>query len=621
MRFPAQDSGRRRKSQVASFPAPVAGWISNRSLATPREQQVQGAAILDNWFPTATSIVMRRGSEVRCIIGADEEDEEFVPPDVDALFTYSLGSFERMFAANATTIYDVSNPADPVVMMDGLNGGDWSVVQFATAGGTFLIGVNGTDPGFVYDGTAFYPQSEGGIVKLPFDAQTTPFQVGETVTGGTSGADGTVWKIEPRTLPGTGFLYLTGVDDGPFQDNEALTGLEGGGATVEGAQITVPGTDVSFDGSQGDGLTTANLSYVWAYKERLWFIQKDSLDAWYLDVDQIAGELTWFPLGGVFNRGGSLLFGATWSLDSGGDGGLSEQCIFVTTNGDVAVYQGISPEDAASWGKVGVYRIGAPLGKHAHYRAGADIHIATNIGLIPLSQAIQREFAVIAPAAISSPIEVAWNDAVARRQPPWHCEIWPEGQMVIVAPTSSEEEQDFVFAVNASTSAWARFTNWTVRCLCVYQGGLYFGSTGGKVVQAMVTGTDQDQAYTAKVLPLFDDLGAPLSRKVAKMAKITVRAASRIDTLTACRFDFDMSLPAPPAASIPPAGDRWGTAVWGEAVWGGTVDKITMDLRVSISGYGYRIAPSVQVTSGAPAPIDVEIVSSEVSYEVADVFT
>src|SRR3546814_4932486 len=115
------------------------------------------------------------------------------------------------------------------------------------------------------------------------------------------------------------------------------------------------------------------MSYVWVYKSRLWFAQKDSMTAWYMDnADSIGGTAEPFPLGGVFGLGGSLLFGSAWSIDSSSDSGLSEQNIFVSTEGEVAVYQGSDPGEAATWSKVGVYRIGKPLGARAHFRRSEE---------------------------------------------------------------------------------------------------------------------------------------------------------------------------------------------------------------------------------------------------------
>src|SRR3546814_19230905 len=98
------------------------------------------------------------------------------------------------------------------------------------------------------------------------------------------------------------------------------------------------------------------MSFVWVYKNRLYFVQKDTMDAWYLAADAVGGAATKYPMAGIFGLGGSLLFGQRWSLSSGGDGGLSEQNAFVSTEGEVAIFQGLSPEDNQTWGEVGLYR-------------------------------------------------------------------------------------------------------------------------------------------------------------------------------------------------------------------------------------------------------------------------
>src|SRR3546814_3635141 len=83
------------------------------------------------------------------------------------------------------------------------------------------------------------------------------------------------------------------------------------------------------------------------------------------------------------------------------DSGLSEQNIFVSTEGEVAVYQGSDPGEAATWSKVGVYRIGKPLGARAHFRGGGDIAIATSVGLVPLSKAISLDVTSLNVATVS----------------------------------------------------------------------------------------------------------------------------------------------------------------------------------------------------------------------------
>jgi len=688
--------------------APVAGWVSNRALASPGAIEGPGAEILDNFFPRATGVALRRGKQRYATL-------EDVEEDVTALFTYKDGATEKMFGANATTIYDLTtvtfnedallaaNDEGDVLgtedgdvfgwfsttgldVAGGFTSGDWSVAQFTTTGGSYLVGVNGVDTGFIYDGSEFFPYVKGGVTAVPYDAEVSAFEAGEIVVGDESGAHGTVWKNVPGD-PGEGVLYLTDVtelpmkwelaydggsgafapgetvtgadsgatavvesvdgdatsgtltlidlvgtfqndevitgDDsgaavadgadsylsgGPFRDNEGLTGGDSGEATAAGdAELAVPGVDFGT-------LDSSDMSYVWAYNERLYFAQTDALSAWYLDVDSIGGTATEFPLVGVFDLGGSLLFGQRWSLESGGEGGLSDQNIFVSTQGEVAIYQGFSPDEADTWRLVGVYRIGRPLGKHAFVRGGGDLAIATTVGLVPLSKAISLDVTALNVATVSYKIADAWTEAVQQRGTSnWRAGIWPEQKMAIVAPPDLQgSSSPVMFVSNTETGAWTRFRGWQALCMTVFQGQLYFGSPEGKVFKANVGGLDDGAAYSGVVVPLFSDLGSPASVKVGTMARAQTRAnidvVDRVDILT----DYNVTtLPAAPDATPITASNVWGEGVWGASVWSSATPTVIGVKWRSAGGVGYTLAPCYQITSGSIGPLDLELISME----------
>jgi len=912
-----------RKSKLASFAAPTGGLISNRNLALARGEGLPpGAAVLNNWFPTSTGIIIRRGHRRHATIDGD------LP--VASLFTYVSGEQQELFAATAEGIWNVTtvpNPFTYVLATDALDciavdpeteavlgesstegleevenatGGEWITTQFTTAGGSFLIGVNGQDTGFIYDGETFFPYIAGGVSSLNFSGEVTPFVIGETVTGGHSGVTATVFRAISDGAVGT--LHLTGitgstqtgvmladlsgplavgdvvsgdlseaemtvqavvgdgrflvntVTDGParevintsddrsmyltglsgtftdgttltgdlsgasasvleivgdgvffvtagsagpdrdqltlsaetaafvvgevvtgttsgatmtvsarpggmvlwgtsitgtFTPGEALTGsiagagtlgtyellpfvafIEGEGITatsggtatldtapeahvdfVDGEVVTglasgatmtisalpdpgvlwgysvtgtfllgepisgdvagygtmssretlaevpfIEGEDITSGGVTGvlaavpedeewtafvegepitsaggaaevvapqvliipgvTGVDTANLSFVWAYKERLYFIERETLNAWYLPVEQIGGEMSPLPLGGVFTRGGSLLWGQQWSLETSGDGGLSEQNVFVTTEGEVAAYQGLSPDEAATWTKVGVYRIGRPLGKKAFIRAGGDLVIATAIGFISLAQAVQRDFAALGSTAVSYPIEDAWARAVQDRgMTGWQCETWAEGNMVLVAPPTPDSMAPTLLVANSITGAWCVFTGWTVTSMEIFRSGLYFGGATGEVNQGSVGGSDNGAPFTAAMLHLFDDFDSGASRKYAKFARVTKRSAYPAIEGVAAKFDYNESLPSPPNAATIPTGNEWDNAIWDVSTWNAERGSIVTTDWKSVGGSGYAASVGVQVTSGASVPLDVEVIRTDLLYE------
>lgn len=558
MRRPVQQA----KAPAATpkeWPAPRDGWIANLNLAQPGARKADGTAlagakVLDYFFPTATGVLLLRGSELYATLGAGEQT-------VTSLFSYVAGANEKLFATTETTIYDITTVAEPsnvligtedediigtedddmigisstegLDVVTGQTGGNWISAQFATAGGVFLRLVNGEDTPLVYDGAAF---------------STTP-------------------------------------------------------------ALTFAAPDEAVDPSI--------LSFVWAYQQRLFFIQKDSLDAWFLPVDQIGGELQKIPLGGVFERGGSLLFGAVWSNDSGNQGGLSEQCVFVTTQGEVAVFQGTNPADANAWSKVGVYRIGIPRGNKAWVRDGGDLIFATSIGYVRLSQAVQRELAALGPVAVSYPIETAWNEAVERRPDPWHCEIWASKQMAVVALPTQGEETPAMFLANVRTGAWCRRPRWNGTCVIVFRERLFFGSVNGKVVEANVTGLDEGVPYTGVCVPLFDSLGAPASLKISEMIMAFGMSPAPVNVQTSMQVDFVVSLPPAPDALPVPVGNEWGNAIWGQSVWGSQPTLSPRRQWEAAAGEGYALSPAIQVTSGSIVPVDYELVSIQTTHRVA----
>lgn len=536
MMFRQPAGGKPRRAASKLVPAPVGGLIANRNLAMSQPRgKPQGAAMLENWLPTAIGARMRGGSQKYATIGVDLD----TLGDVTSLFTYVNGSLQKLFAADETGIYDISVVADPDAVptadVSSLTNGDWCVTQFATSGGVFLRAVNGEDTPLVYDGST--------------------------------------WGTSPA--------------------------------------ITAGSTSLS---------DPATLSSVWAFKSRLFFTQAGSLDAYYLPPDQIGGDVSVFPLGGVFTRGGSLLFGATWSLAT--NFGLVASCIFVTTEGEVAVYSGTDPGSADTWSLVGVYRIGRPMGKKAFIRAGGDIVIATDLGFIPVSLAVQRDVAALAPGAVSFPIEDVWNKETAERyEATWSCETWPTGQLTLIALPRPSGSSSRMLAANVRTGAWTVITGWDARSIAVFGTRAFIGSTDGRILEIDVTGSDDGAPYTATYVPLFEDLGSPAATKVSLMGRLTYKAPREVNERLSMQANYQITLPVVPDATTIVDESLWGSAIWGASRWALPRDPVTFHNWRSCGGQGYALAPAVMITSGSLSAPDVEIISVEYTYIEGDIVT
>jgi hypothetical protein len=127
-------------------------------------------------------------------------------------------------------------------------------------------------------------------------------------------------------------------------------------------------------------LVGTDLKLVMAHKRRIHYGEKDRLRVWFLDINAVQGAAGLLDLGPIFTKGGSLAGMGTWTLDGGS--GPDDMAVYVTTEGQVAIYQGTDPSDANEWALVGVYDVAKPIGGRCLVRYGADLAILTEDGML-----------------------------------------------------------------------------------------------------------------------------------------------------------------------------------------------------------------------------------------------
>jgi len=398
-------------------------------------------------------------------------------------------------------------------------------------------------------------------------------------------------------------------------------------ATPGGNYMTiVNGTDDAklYDGTSWTtpaitGVSSALLSHVWAYRNRQWFIEKDTMRAWYLPVDSIAGAALSISLAGVFQKGGHLVLGATWSMDAGN--GLDDKIVFISSEGEYAIYQGADPGDAATWSMVGLYNGSPPLGRNQFgtMRAGADLLILTQSGIIPMSAIITKDPSALSLSAVSKAIEPDWvAESNARRSVPWEIIKWPSRQYAIVnCPVTGTSTPEICFVVNLETGAWCKYTGWDARCLVLHDDGLYFGSNDGTLHQAEVTGADDGSIYYSACIWHSDHLKAIGSTKTVRQARATFRTRNTFIPKLSVSTNYVIELPTPPNAGAPSdSPGEWDVGLWDVALWDtGAAYYTVSTMWVSIGKTGYTHAAQLQVTNGATAAPSAELILMELTYE------
>lgn len=141
---------RKRTSGTASIPAPTGGLNAKDAIAAMDETE---ATIMTNWFPTPSSVDIRSGHDSH-VTGASHP--------VETLMTYNIGATQKMFGISGTAIYDVTSAgAIGAAVVTGLTNARFQHIIMGTAGGFFLMAVNGNDKLQGYDGSSWWVDGDG----------------------------------------------------------------------------------------------------------------------------------------------------------------------------------------------------------------------------------------------------------------------------------------------------------------------------------------------------------------------------------------------------------------------------------------------------------------------------
>jgi hypothetical protein len=620
--------------RVLALPSPTRGIVQSENEAF---MQPGGAIVCDNWAPTLRGVKLRGGYIRHCDLHALDAT---VPPVPDPLrkpvisaFEYVSAGSQKMFAAQQTKLFDVT-ATTPILVKSGQTSGNYAATQMNNAGATplgnnWLIAVN-----------------ETGDYPLRFKGDTETWVTLDPTTGSTTWANSTVYALNA--------VAKDPVDNSYWKATSAHTSAATG--TFAAARTATPGLWVSTAASDGASFITGpvdsavkdghNLGYVWKYRNRLMFIETGSMNAWYLAPNAVGGVLQLIPLGGSAAKGGKLMFGASWSMDAGD--GLDEKCIFVTDLGEVLVFTGTNPADAANWRQQGRYDLSPPLGMNAHMQLGGDVLIATEAGLIPLSQAINKEAGQLELAMLTRPIKRLWREnVVAKRASPWTMKRWDSYAAFFVATPGGLPGARTCLLANNTSIAWARY-DWDATCWLLLRDDLYFGTQDGIVMLANRTGYDDGEdkkiPYIATLVGGWETFGPPANQVVWHQARAAFVASTGREAFypqLAATVDYVVKLPQPPAAGA----DLGVMDVWDQGLWyapdpplpavppspadiatyaqwdqpSAAQPPIRNTMWISIGKTGFAHAPIVQVTVAQQAVPTVELIAISATYEPAGV--
>lgn len=362
------------------------------------------------------------------------------------------------------------------------------------------------------------------------------------------------------------------------------------------------------------GITVENIVFVTVFKNRVWFVERNTGNAYYLDAGAIAGAATLFPMGAKFRAGGYLVGLWNWTIDGGG--GTDDSLVAVSSGGDVLIWSGTDPASAATFGLTGVWYLGGvPVGRHIATNFGGDMLLMTRTGIVPLSRLIASGIETLdsrqyATAKISNLFnELMLTKATIRG---WSMRLHPEDNALIVTVPTTGSAETTQLAMSMATRGWSMYRDLPIFSAEVFGGKMYFGTADGRVCisDGYVDGVElaNPNTYTPvqwSLLTAFQSLGNGRQKRVHLVRPNILSLTGDADYQVAARYNFDLS-ELPPVSVSTGNAEGWDTALWDVATWGGAYFP-SQEVRGTV-GMGSRAAIAIRgASSTRTVLVDLEV--------------
>lgn len=484
----------------------------------------------------------------------------------------TAGVQDRLFACTQNGIWDASSATAAPTLVVGFsspigNAGyceyDFSV---NAAGDVILLVCDEVNGYYTFDcGTSVWTK-----ISQAFSGTASSSGTALTIATSASGVisiGAELYTIAGGVLTDTGFHIVSG----------------GGSAwVISGSPALAANTSiVIMSGSQVLGVDPATLVQPRVFGAFVWFVQGGSGTAYYgLAGGGFLGQFTPFGWGNKFPHGGNLK--CLNQFTYGSAFGTYTYLVGIGDAGDVLAYQGINPSNAATWTIAGQWYIGdVPAGRRFVTNYGGDLTILCSYGIIKLSSLFSNQNIEDPNTHLDKNIAppMAQDFTLLSALFGFQFAPWPSQNSLLILEPIQQNGSPLGFkqwCYNLATSAWSIFNGLNMQCAAFWHGNLYFGDSGGRVLQAsgnvdnqMLDGTP-GVAINCGLLGSFQK-GKIQGNKFIDLIQAFFTTTSPVSFKTFAQFDFDLTalgLGSVSYVGVPTIGG-WDSGLWDGAVWAG----------------------------------------------------
>lgn len=384
---------------------------------------------------------------------------------------------------------------------------------------------------FAFTDSGIYDVTTAGTLGAVVQARTSGYSCGVNFT----------------TTGGAFLVTVNGVDDLVYTNGTTWT------------------TIASFSITGGGSIATNLLANINSFKRSLYFIPKNSMSFYYLPIDSITGTVSEYPLGGLFARGGHLVAMGTWTIDGGA--GSEDYSVFITSEGQAAVYLGTNPDSVSTWELKGIYDLAPPIGLKCFCKFGGDLLVLTARGLSSMTKILQ-DTRLSPQSSLSDVIGEAFTEAftLTGDKRGWEVIEYPEKNCLVCNIPLEEFTFSHQYVMNTKTGAWCRFKGWDGFSFCFLNGNLHMGMVT-QVSKIFTPGNDLAASITAEAKTSYNYY-SPRSRiKSWKLLRANLTIGGSVAVNLALDTDFASDGTFGAAVFNASTQSRWDTAIWDSSSW------------------------------------------------------
>lgn len=413
-----------------------------------------------------------------------------------------------------------------------------------TAGNEKLFGISGT---------AIYDCTVTGAVGAP----------------AVSGLTNARWEYVNVGTSAGSFLYTAnGVDKPLLYNGTTWTPIDGGSTPA----IT--------------GVTTTKLFNPAVWKNRVWFVETGSSNAWYLPVQSVGGAAHKLDLSTQYRLGGYLQAIMTFSVSSATS--FDDYIGFLSSEGELAVYQGTDPDTAGAFLLVGIYRMGKPIGRRCWFKYGSDAIILCSDGFVSVTKLIS--VGIQQPqSAISYKILNLVNADVQAYSANfgWQGVVYPLGNKIVINVPQNTNSRQHQYVMNTISGAWTTYglisSPWNAATFCVLGDKIYFG--GSTIVAECDNGrSDNGAQISGAVQPAFSYMKSDRQKQYT-LVRPLLQTSGTVTPAMTLNVDFQTQTPITTPTFSTSTDSLWNVALWNVSYW--SIGPIVQKQWQTIYGVGF----------------------------------